>query len=501
MLCAGARLARGMAAGRVSRVPRAAGVRRSAQSEARATASTSSSPNAEAATGTKSNKLKEYFLRGFKIVRTVIIGVGIYRAGQVAGVSEYLQDPQSVRNTIGQSLITNSGGTGVLRRDTAEYKRLNRLVNRILKASVQQLDLKLLHLIETRDRIEIRRMQLEAKARSGPLAAPGSASTALPQDGQSPVKILAKKQGSRSIEQEVLAELQKKLSKSYTQAHPHPHPHATRGAAIAPIAVPGRMALPAPLLDPKDFSRHKEGLIALMASSDVQYDASMTLERLQDMELQLKEEILFWASARRSMKGDWDVFVTDAHSVNAFVSHLLPRTIFVCEGLLTILKPSDDELGMVLCHEISHFILQHGKQAGELDLVLSMVRLAFSAVIGYEWFWFLDEVLEKLGKFIQNFDSRQCELEADMLGQQIAARACFDTKVGANIFKMLGDLEGDQKQMAWNSTHPPSLERHATLVELSKTVNREALNPACVGVVEALNASMKPNSTTWSLSI
>jgi len=394
-----------------------------------------------------------FFLKTIKLGRTVVIGVGIYRAGQVAGVSEYMQDPQSVSNTIAQSLVINSGGTGILRRDTAEYKRLNRMVSRILKvciacvaymmcnvyraihvclkyhilycmytdpyfylqASVTHLDLKLLHLIETLDRAEIRRLQLEARAKSDTTSAAASKLAEKHKD-KSPVKILAKKTGW-TVEQEVLADLQKKLLRS---GYPD-LPRAKKGEVISSLAVPDRLALPTPLLNHKDFTHHKDGVIALMASSDVQYDENMTLGRLKEMEGQLKEEIAFWTSARKSMKGDWEVFVTDSSAANAFVSHLLPRKIFVCSGLITQLNPTDDELGMVLCHEISHFILQHGKQATELDLVINMVRLGMSAVIGFEWFWITDKVTEYVGELMKNSDSRECELEADVLGQQLAA--------------------------------------------------------------------------------
>ena len=475
-----------------------------------------------------------FFLKSIKLGRTVLIGVGIYRAGQVAGVSEYMQDPQSVSNTIAQSLVINSGGTGILRRDTAEYKRLNRMVSRILKvciacaacmmcnfyraiqvyhifyctyanpnshlqASVMHLDLKLLHLIETLDRAEIRRLQLEARAKSDSDTTSAVASKlAGKHKDKSPIKILAKKTG-RAVEQEVLADLQKKLLRS---GYPYPdQPRAKRGEVISSLAVPDRLALPTPLLSHKDLTHHKEGVIALMASSDVKYDETMTLERLKEMEGQLKEEIAFWTSAKKSMKGDWEVFVSDSSAANAFVSHLLPRKIFVCSGLITQLNPTDDELGMVLCHEISHFILQHGKQATELDLVINMVRLGMSAVIGFEWFWITDNVTEYVGNLMKNSDSRECELEADILGQQLAARACFDTKVGANIFKILADGEAQHGPSAWNSTHPPSLERHAKLIESSATVNREALNPQCHNMIAALNESMRPNSKSWALSV
>jgi predicted Zn-dependent protease len=38
---------------------------------------------------------------------------------------------------------------------------------------------------------------------------------------------------------------------------------------------------------------------------------------------------------------------------------LLPRKVFVKEGLLRSLSPSDDELAVVLAHEIAHVVLGH----------------------------------------------------------------------------------------------------------------------------------------------
>ena len=41
------------------------------------------------------------------------------------------------------------------------------------------------------------------------------------------------------------------------------------------------------------------------------------------------------------------------------LSGLLPRKVFVKEGLLRALSPSDDELAVVLAHEIAHVVLGH----------------------------------------------------------------------------------------------------------------------------------------------
>ena len=68
--------------------------------------------------------------------------------------------------------------------------------------------------------------------------------------------------------------------------------------------------------------------------------------------------------------------------------------------------------------------------------------------------------------------SRECECEADELGITLAARACYDTTKGANIFKKFDKVH--QKKMSrtnWLSTHPGDVDRYETLLKLSKEHN------------------------------
>jgi len=62
------------------------------------------------------------------------------------------------------------------------------------------------------------------------------------------------------------------------------------------------------------------------------------------------------------MKGDWHYIVTTAPDVNAFVTDLCPHRIFVHEGLLKECTPTDDELALILGHEISHLIYGHSEE-------------------------------------------------------------------------------------------------------------------------------------------
>lgn len=54
--------------------------------------------------------------------------------------------------------------------------------------------------------------------------------------------------------------------------------------------------------------------------------------------------------------------------------------------------------------------------------------------------------------------SRHNEEEADLLGIQVAAEACFDTEKGTRAFAKIADLEHHERH-GWHSTHPTSDDR------------------------------------------
>ena len=49
--------------------------------------------------------------------------------------------------------------------------------------------------------------------------------------------------------------------------------------------------------------------------------------------------------------GEWTWLVTNSEGVNAFVSPYCPRHVFVHEGLLHALTPTEDELAFSIAHE------------------------------------------------------------------------------------------------------------------------------------------------------
>jgi Peptidase family M48 len=167
------------------------------------------------------------------------------------------------------------------------------------------------------------------------------------------------------------------------------------------------------------------------------------LSDMRDDEQQLLVEAQHWSDIRLQLKGDWHYVVTNSKAVNAFVTDLCPRRIFVHEGLLELIKPTDDELALILSHEISHLMLGHTHKRGDLQSNIAKVQLVLMTLVDSTGYWtFLFDLLSyKLGSYLIASDSRHGEEEADELGIVIAARACFDTKKGSNIFHKFEKLE------------------------------------------------------------
>jgi hypothetical protein len=92
-------------------------------------------------------------------------------------------------------------------------------------------------------------------------------------------------------------------------------------------------------------------------------------------------ELVHWEHKLRMCKGNWTYVVIDSPFPNAFVSDLAPRKIFVHSSLISRLKCDDDELGMVLGHEISHLLHGHTERRHQKLMYWNMFQLVFLTML------------------------------------------------------------------------------------------------------------------------
>lgn len=191
----------------------------------------------------------------------------------------------------------------------------------------------------------------------------------------------------------------------------------------------------------------------------------------------LKEQLEAAQTAVRKLSGQWNFYVTNSEDVNAFVTDILPKSIFVNVGLLRKIDPSVDELAMILAHELSHVIHDHNKGRSFAQGAVYVVQLVLFALVdptGQASFIF-DIVMSKLVEVLMATHSRNNEEEADMTGVRIMSKACFNAVEGSNVFIKLGELGSKNKSASWLDTHP-STETRAKYVKEAMALHQPSLD-------------------------
>jgi len=156
----------------------------------------------------------------------------------------------------------------------------------------------------------------------------------------------------------------------------------------------------------------------------------------------------------------WTITVLDdPNSINAFV---LPNgNIFVFSGMLALCT-SDDELGIILGHEMAHSLLGHAAEnvtrENVIDSAKMVILFLLSAVLPTDLLTWLAYAVGA-GFFTATLRypyGRSLEEEADEVGLQLAAKACFDVRAASAFWAKMDALEGleDDEKIDWLSTHP-----------------------------------------------
>ena len=163
---------------------------------------------------------------------------------------------------------------------------------------------------------------------------------------------------------------------------------------------------------------------------------------------------------------DYTFDVVNLREINAFA--LPGGPMFAHRGMIEQAK-TEGEIAGVLAHEISHVALRHGtaqaSKAGKYQLG-QIGSAILGAIIGGR----TGEVVSTAGQvgfgaaFLKY--SREYERQADILGAQIMARAGYDPRDMANMFRTI-EKEGGSRGPEWLSNHPNPGNR-------AEYINREA---------------------------
>ena len=158
--------------------------------------------------------------------------------------------------------------------------------------------------------------------------------------------------------------------------------------------------------------------------------------------------------------------VVNQREINAFA--LPGGPMFLNRGMLQAAR-TDDEVAGVMAHELSHVVLRHGTlqaaKAQKFQLGAIAGQVLGSIVGGRTGQVIAQGSQFGLGTYFLRY-SREYEREADMLGAQIMARAGYDPRQMANMFRTI-QRQGGNNGPEWLSDHPDPGNRY-------DAINREA---------------------------
>jgi len=147
--------------------------------------------------------------------------------------------------------------------------------------------------------------------------------------------------------------------------------------------------------------------------------------------------------------------------------------VAVTYGLLNFIK-NDDELAIVLGHELAHLIKGHILKSEGTSILFSALALAFSKNVDIPQSKDLGRLL---GRIFQAKFSRDFEREADFIGTLIAYQGGFDISKGIDIWERMAIEIPASLSSDFLASHPTSGERLLRIKKIVEKIRNKEINP------------------------
>ena len=165
----------------------------------------------------------------------------------------------------------------------------------------------------------------------------------------------------------------------------------------------------------------------------------------------------------RAQQWKWEVNLIGSNQINAYC--MPGGKIAFYTGILNKLQLTDDEVAMVMGHEVAHALREHARERmGKGQATEMAARLGgslLSSLLGIDPR--LGDAVAQTGANLATLKfGREDESEADLVGMELAARAGYDPRAGVSLWqKMAANNKGTPPE--WLSTHPSGNTRIAEI--------------------------------------
>lgn len=169
--------------------------------------------------------------------------------------------------------------------------------------------------------------------------------------------------------------------------------------------------------------------------------------RLRAIATRLIPYSLKWNERAKSWQ--WQVMLLNSKDINAFC--MPGGKIAFYTGILEKLQLTDDEVAMIMGHEMAHALREHARERMGKT---TATRLGVNLLSGLLGLGNTGDALLGMGAQLLTLKfGREDESEADLVGMELAARAGYDPRAGVSLWqKMAAASKGAPPQFL--STHP-----------------------------------------------
>ena len=238
------------------------------------------------------------------------------------------------------------------------------------------------------------------------------------------------------------------------------------GSAWAQVQVGGTSRLsklvPAEDLESAATDQYQELLQKAKAQGALAGSNNAQLQRLRAIAQRLIPYTTQWNA--RASQWRWEVNLIGSKEINAFC--MPGGKIAFYTGILEKLQLTDDEVAMVMGHEMAHALREHSREQMAKNSATSIGLSLGAQLLGLGD---LGNLAAKMGTQLLSLRfSRSDESEADLVGLEIAARAGYNPQAAISLWRKMGEATGDGG-IGFLSTHPTGPDR---IRELERNIPR-----------------------------
>jgi predicted Zn-dependent protease len=151
----------------------------------------------------------------------------------------------------------------------------------------------------------------------------------------------------------------------------------------------------------------------------------------------------------RAKNWQWEVNILNSKQINAFC--MPGGKIAFYTGILEQLKLTDDEVAMIMGHEVAHALREHARERMGKNAATNIGANVLGSLLGVGSGG--AQLLGMGAQLVTLKFGREDESEADLVGMELAARAGYNPKAGVSLWQKMGAAsKGAPPQFL--STHP-----------------------------------------------